>query len=282
MVLKQQSLSLWRSLSEWQDNGCVKAARQGAHGQVLVFFQVYELNIPDPMKYDGNLAMLLKDIGFKPSVLIGTAASPPCHCRHLHRNHRISLWNWRVFTWIFSKTSLRMACEPSKAVSPIPPSSVDSSTCGTLAMRRGTQSAGNGAVNGSHLERWPVFRSGPLTGHISDLGGLGMSCLNDVNLCTTGGYPPTPAIPFPPTPLDDMVPVPDSVGSQWAASVAFGCEVYPDVDKVPESPKATFPSVEKLGASAICGFFWGFEICQVRLSWELLVIGARVSIAATQ
>jgi len=63
-----------------------------------------------------------------------------------------------------------VACAPSKAVSPMPPGSVESS-CGHLGTRRGTQSAG------------------PLTGNISDL----------------GGFPPTPA-PFPPTPqIDDMV-----------------------------------------------------------------------------
>lgn len=96
-----------------------------------------------------------------------------------------------------------MACAPSKAVSPMPPGSVESN-CAYLGTRRGSQSAG------------------PLTGHISDL----------------GGFPPTPA-PFPPTPqIDDLV---------------LDMPVMPIADvkepKEPESPKATFSNIDKLGTT---------------------------------
>lgn len=96
-----------------------------------------------------------------------------------------------------------MACPPSKTVSPMPPGSVESN-CAYLGTRRGSQSAG------------------PLTGHISDL----------------GGFPPTPA-PFPPTPqIDDLV---------------FDMPVMPIADvkepKEPESPKATFSNIDKLGTT---------------------------------
>lgn len=85
----------------------------------------------------------------------------------------------------------------------MPPGSVESS-CAYLGTRRGSQSAG------------------PLTGHISDL----------------GGFPPTPA-PFPPTPqIDDLV---------------FDMPVMPIADvkepKEPESPKATFSNIDKLGTT---------------------------------